>query len=458
MERESKYVAIETNSDQLSIYINQILAAADEHEISAIISEAGQTFVSEQFALVVEAIPAETRLLVWHTFSEETKLEVFIDLGSDTRKWLIKALDDVDCFQLLEQLDADDLLEIAEEIPDRFLTYAIKHLDTKQRALFDQAQQYDVEQIGHWLNYDYVRISNTLKVVSAKKLINKGLQPFTDEFYIVDKANDLVSVLNVNKLMSSSDESTLKEIVEESFITLNGNDNIYEAAEAVIISGKMSLPVVDDNNKFIGRVDIESAYQLRQEQIQEQMNLAGGLSEDEALFSSVMESSKNRGVWLGINLATAFLASWFIGLFEATLQEMVALAVLMPVVASMGGIAGSQTLTVIVRGLALGQITSANQKALLRKELKVGLVNGIIWSSVIGIITFLWFDNVMLSLTILLAILLNLIAAACSGVLIPSILNKMNIDPALSGSVVLTTVTDIVGFVVFLGLGSLVLL
>ncbi|GAA0811291.1 magnesium transporter [Colwellia sp. D2M02] len=451
-------MAIETNSDQLSIYINQILAAADEHEISAIISEAGQTFVSEQFALVVEAIPAETRLLVWHTFSEETKLEVFIDLGSDTRKWLIKALDDVDCFQLLEQLDADDLLEIAEEIPDRFLTYAIKHLDTKQRALFDQAQQYDVEQIGHWLNYDYVRISNTLKVVSAKKLINKGLQPFTDEFYIVDKANDLVSVLNVNKLMSSSDESTLKEIVEESFITLNGNDNIYEAAEAVIISGKMSLPVVDDNNKFIGRVDIESAYQLRQEQIQEQMNLAGGLSEDEALFSSVMESSKNRGVWLGINLATAFLASWFIGLFEATLQEMVALAVLMPVVASMGGIAGSQTLTVIVRGLALGQITSANQKALLRKELKVGLVNGIIWSSVIGIITFLWFDNVMLSLTILLAILLNLIAAACSGVLIPSILNKMNIDPALSGSVVLTTVTDIVGFVVFLGLGSLVLL
>ena len=220
----------------------------------------------------------------------------------------------------------------------------------------------------------------------------------------------------------------------------------------------MSLPVVDENERFLGRFTVETAYQVKQETQTEKINSAAGLTTDEDLFSSVRTSAKNRGIWLGINLLTAFLASWFIGFFEATLQQVVALAVLMPVVASMGGVSGSQTLTVIVRGMALGQITEQNRKVLLRKELKVGGLNGIIWSVVIGTITYFWFNSAELSLVIALAILLNLLTASASGVVIPAILNKLNIDPALSGSVILTTVTDIVGFVVFLGLGSLLLL
>jgi len=259
-------------------------------------------------------------------------------------------------------------------------------------------------------------------------------------------------------LIQSDGENTLKTLFAPETIRLSANEELTSAAEAVILSGKMSLPVVDENERFLGRFTVETAYQVKQETQTEQINSAAGLTTDEDLFSSVRTSAKNRGIWLGINLLTAFLASWFIGFFEATLQQVVALAVLMPVVASMGGVSGSQTLTVIVRGMALGQITEQNRKVLLRKELKVGGLNGIIWSVVIGTITYFWFNNAALSLVIALAILLNLLTASASGVVIPAILNKLNIDPALSGSVILTTVTDIVGFVVFLGLGSLLLL
>jgi magnesium transporter len=338
------------------------------------------------------------------------------------------------------------------------LKYAIKNLDDSQRKLYQQAQQYTVDEVGHWLDYNYVRISEKLKITSAQLLLQKGLSPYTEDFYAVNKEGILTGTVDINSLIQSDGENTLKTLFAPETIRLSANEELTSAAEAVILSGKMSLPVVDENERFLGRFTVETAYQVKQETQTEQINSAAGLTTDEDLFSSVRTSAKNRGIWLGINLLTAFLASWFIGFFEATLQQVVALAVLMPVVASMGGVSGSQTLTVIVRGMALGQITEQNRKVLLRKELKVGGLNGIIWSVVIGTITYFWFNNAELSLVIALAILLNLLTASASGVVIPAILDKLNIDPALSGSVILTTVTDIVGFVVFLGLGSLLLL
>jgi magnesium transporter len=204
-------------------------------------------------------------------------------------------------------------------------------------------------------------------------------------------------------------------------------------------------------------LDIGTAGELVNTYYEGQLMASAGMDEDEDLFSPVVKSARNRAVWLGINLLTAFLASWFIGLFEATLQQVVALAVLMPVVASMGGIAGSQTLTLIIRGLALGQVTGANLKALMKKELSVGGLNGVIWSVVIGLVASVWFGSPVIGLVIALAILVNIVAAALSGVLVPVMLDKLKLDPALSGSVILTTVTDIVGFVAFLGLGTLLL-
>lgn len=449
---------LENTIDKLSLVIDDILIAEHEQDIAEIMLGANEILVSEQFALLIEALPQDKRLSVWATYPEDIQKDAFVDMGQGTRTSLIQALSDDECFELLAQLDVDDVIEIAEEIPTRLLKYAIKNLDDSQRKLYQQAQQYTVDEVGHWLDYNYVRISEKLKITSAQLLLQKGLSPYTEDFYAVNKEGILTGTVDINSLIQSDGENTLKELFATEIIRLKGNEELTSAAEAVILSGKMSLPVVDENERFLGRFTVETAYQVKQETQTDQINSAAGLTTDEDLFSSVRTSAKNRGIWLGINLLTAFLASWFIGFFEATLQQVVALAVLMPVVASMGGVSGSQTLTVIVRGMALGQITEQNRKVLLRKELKVGGLNGIIWSVVIGTITYFWFNSAELSLVIALAILLNLLTASASGVVIPAILDKLNIDPALSGSVILTTVTDIVGFVVFLGLGSLLLL
>ena len=264
--------------------------------------------------------------------------------------------------------------------------------------------------------------------------------------------------MKIHRLFAAQEHSSLISMAEENVTMLVGTDESTAASLQVQRSGLSSLPVVDESNKLIGRLDIASASELMNEFYERQVMASAGMDEDEDLFSPVAKSARNRALWLGINLLTAFLASWFIGLFEATLQQVVALAVLMPVVASMGGIAGSQTLTLIVRGLALGQVTPANLRALMMKELKVGGLNGVIWALVIGIVAYFWFADALLGMVICLAILFNIVAAALAGVFVPFILDRLKIDPALSGSVILTTVTDIVGFVAFLGLGTLFLL
>ena len=449
---------LENAIEKLSLVIDDILIAEHKQDIAEIMLTANETLAEEQFSLLIEALPQDKRLTVWSTYPEAMQRAAFVDMGQATRTSLIEALSDEECFVLLAQLDVDEVLEIAEEIPSRLLKFAIKNLDDSQRKLYQQAQQFSVDEVGHWLDYNYVRISEKLKITSAQLLLHKGLAPYTEDFYAVNKEGVLTGIVAVNTLIQDDAESTLKTLFSDDMPRLNANEELTVAAETVILSGKMSLPVVDENEHFLGRFTIATAYEVKQESQAEQITTAAGLSSDEDLFSSVRSSAKNRGIWLGINLLTAFLASWFIGLFEVTLQQVVALAVLMPVVASMGGVSGSQTLTVIVRGLALGQITDQNRKVLLQKELKVGALNGIIWSLVIGVITFFWFDSLVLSSVIALAILLNLLTAAASGVMIPALLNKLNIDPALSGAVILTTVTDIVGFVVFLGLGSMLLL
>jgi magnesium transporter len=444
--------------DQLSILINNVLTTQNSDELNNVLKDLETVLFNEQYALLIEAVPLDKRIAVWLSFNADIQRITFIQIKKETRRLLIDQLSDDSCFELLAQLDFEELLEIAEALPDRFLNYAIKQLDDTQKRLYQQAQQYSDSQLGHTLDYNYVRISESLKVVSAKRLINKGLNPYTEDFYAVNKQGVLVGVVAINSLLKAADTTLLSEILDGDFLKLAGSSELSIAADALLLSGKMSLPVCDDNGIFIGRYTVASAYANKRVEANSKLTQSGGLNKDEDLFSSVRQSAKNRSVWLGINLITAFMASAVIGMFEVTLQQVVLLAVLMPVVASMGGISGSQTLTLIVRGLALGQITQANLKALLFKELKVGLINGLIWSVIIGSITYLWFGELGISIVLGIAILGNLIAAASSGVLIPSMLNKLKIDPALSGAVLLTTVTDVVGFLVFLGLGSLFLL
>ena len=429
-----------------------------EQEVNQLVIEIEQEFYDEQIAVLLEAFPIKLRTNLWKCLTDETQQNVFIVMKNESRQLLLNALDDEDCFPLLTKLDAFQLLELSESLDDRFTDYAVSNMTAKQRSLYKKSCDYTLDEVGHWQNFTEIQVPQRLKLSAVKKVCSKNLPAFTDVIYIVDDNAVLVGEIPLNAVFKAKDNDEYQSLINTEIESINSGDDIADASDLLIDSDTSALPVIDENRHLTGRLDLPTAYRYKEQIIETQLIQAAGLVEEEDLFSSVWLSSKNRAVWLGINLVTAFLASWFIGLFEATIQQVVALAVLMPVVASMGGISGSQTITLIIRGLALGQINDANKKDIITKELKVGAINGVLWAIVISLITYFWFDSIMLSITIFIAILGNILVASLSGVWVPWILSKFNIDPALSGSVVLTTVTDIFGFIVFLGLCSLLLL
>lgn len=447
------------SSELLPDYIDKIEELlVNEQPLNDLAYEIEATLLAEHVAILLEAFPIKPRLSLWALLSSDYQQDVFLEMKNESRQMLLTTLGDEACFTLFDKLDANSLLELTEDLSDNLIEYAITQMTVKQRADFKKAQDYSESEVGRWQSFDDIKIPQKLKVLAAKKICAKAKSPLTDVIYITDNQGKLLGEIAINKLLTLADDKPLAELELPEIDSLDASKDIDEAVEDVIYSDKSALPVVDENGCLTGRLDLHAAYKYKEQQTDNQLIQSAGLSEEEDLFSSVWLSSKNRAVWLGVNLLTAFLASWFIGLFEATLQQVVALAVLMPVVASMGGISGSQTLTLIIRGLALGQITDANRHAIVMKELKVGVINGLLWSTVIGAITFVWFASPMLSITISLAILGNILVASVSGVWVPWLLNKLNMDPALSGAVILTTVTDIFGFIAFLGCGTLLLL
>jgi len=425
--------------------------------LADVVTELENSLSFEQIAVLLEAFPIPLRKLIWQLINQEVQQQVFIEMRNESRQLILNAIEDAECFPLFEKLDADELLDLSENLSDRFVDYAVSKMTAKQRALFKKAQEFSNDEVGHWQSFDDIQVPERLKTSAVKKILSNFLPPLTEVFYVTHQDATLIGEVAIAKLIAMKDDTPISTVVDKDYEVLLSTDNIYSAAEKVIISGKAALPVVDTTGCLTGRLDLQQAYTIREEQKDIQLFKSSGMVEEEDLFSNIWISSKNRAVWLGVNLVTAFLASWFIGLFEGTLQQVVALAVLMPIVASMGGISGSQTLTLIIRGLALGQITEANQKAIVIKEFKVGLINGLLWAAVIASITYLWFENPLLSLAIYIAILGNIIIASLSGVWVPWLLTKLKIDPALSGAVILTTVTDIFGFIAFLGLGALFL-
>ncbi|MFW8590613.1 magnesium transporter [Glaciecola sp. 2405UD65-10] len=437
--------------------IDEIVSSDEMLQNSNIANTIASTDV-ESLALLLESIPLESRIQSWHQIPNSKKLAVLVEMRGDPRATLIDSTATEEWESIFQDVDAEQLLEISDTLPNHLVDLALSAMDKQQHQFFKDASQFKDSQIGHWLNHDVLVLPINAKVRDGLRLLRREVPEVTDTIFIVNRAGQFSAAVQLNKLFKSPEHIPLVDLAEEYIETVKAEQDAVLAAREVQTSGYMSLPAVDENNKLLGRVDIITACELVNEDYERQVMSSAGMSENEDLFSSVRLSARKRAIWLGINLVTAFLASWFIGLFEATLQEVVALAVLMPVVASMGGIAGSQTLTLIVRGLALGQVTNSNRKALLEKELKVGVLNGFIWAAVVGGIAYFWFNSSLLGVVISIAILLNIIMAAITGVLLPVVLSKLKIDPALSGSVILTTVTDIVGFVTFLGLGSLLLL
>jgi magnesium transporter len=444
-------------SDDISQHIDQMIRH-DDNPGGQPLPESFEALEPDQIALLLESLPLDARQHAWEHVPAELHADVLVAMRGEARESLLRHFDSATLDQLISDLDAETLIELAESLPEEVVDIALARMDDKQRTHYEQSARYDDNAIGRYVDHELLILPHNSRVRDAQRLLRRAVPEYTEHLWLVDRTGRYTGAVPITALFSAASHLPLTELCDSDLEPLQAETELKEAADRFELAAVAALPVVGDNGLLLGRMPQRLSTEILHETYEAQLMATAGLNEEEDLFAPVMRSSRRRATWLGINLLTAFLASWTIGLFEGTLEQIVALAVLMPVVASMGGIAGSQTLTLIIRGLALGQITTANMMPLLKKELSVGGLNGVLWALVIGVVASLWFSSAAIGVVIALAIVINIAAAALSGVLIPVVLERFKIDPALSGSVILTTVTDVVGFVAFLGLGTLFLL
>ena len=418
------------------------------------------TLAPAEIGNLLESLPPEKRLMVWGLVDPEDDGEVLVHVGDEVRESLIRDMDAEELVAAAETLDVDDLADLMEDLPDHLVDEVLRSMDRENRERLEQVLAYPEDTAGRLMNPEVVtvRADVSVDVVLRYLRMREELPENTDHVYVVSRRHQYLGRLALATLITTNPERAVNELIDDRQPALRATDAVDAVAREFADRDWVSAPVVDENNILLGRITIDDVVDIIREQAEHQALGAAGLDEDEDLFSPVRRATRRRALWLGVNLLTAFLASWVIGNFEATLQQVVALAVLMPVVASMGGVAGTQTLTLIVRGLALGQVSWDNARDLLKRELAIGGLNGLLWAVVIALVAWAWFGDWRIALVIAAAIVINLLAAALSGVLIPLLLKRFAVDPALAGGVVLTTVTDVVGFLAFLGLGTLFLL
>ncbi|QBZ84107.1 Magnesium transporter MgtE [Hydrogenovibrio crunogenus] len=436
-------------------------------QLQALLTQEDQTAVCDFFvdlpdteiALLLESFPASDREKIWVCVPEDLKGEVLAEVGDDVRSALMSEMALSDVSELTKDLGAQDIAEILDTVHESVKEAVIDNLDDSTREQVQALHAYDDNMVGRYMDPSTVNIKQDVTLETVQRYIRiKGLlDETTQEFMVTDKDNRLVGSLGLVDLVKQNQEAEVSEFMHQS-VSLLDEMNVHDAAVILRSKELRFAPVVNQEGILVGQLNIDHIMEITREDADNTLLSMSGVSDDEELFAPILSSAKSRGIWLGINLATAFLAAYVIGQFEAVLSQVVALAVLMPVVASMGGIAGSQTLTVIIRGLAMGQVGGNNRWWLFNKELWVGALNGLVWALVVGGVAQLWFDNWMMSLVITLAIVINMTVANVSGIAIPLLLRRMKIDPALSGAVILTTVTDVVGFMSFLGLATLLIL
>ena len=410
-----------------------------------------------EIAHLLESLPGSQREKIWPYVPEDTDGEILLHLNDEARAALINTMETDELVAATETLDTDDLADILPEMPQDVIQEILLSLETQERLRLKSVLSYDEDSAGGLMDLDTISIRQdiTLDVV-LRYLRRKGSLPKgTDNLFVVDRDNHYLGLLPLSLILTSDPQLLVSELVVSNAEAILAEKHAREVASLFERRDLITAAVVDEENHLLGRITIDDVVDVIRDEADHSLMSMAGLNEEEDMFAPVFASTRRRSVWLGVNLLTAFLASWVIGLFGATIEKMVALAILMPIVASMGGIAGSQTLTLVIRGMALGQIGKSNSRRLLLKEMWVGVWNGLIWAIVIAGVAGLWFQSTLLGLIIAAAIVINLIVAAISGAAIPLILKHYGADPALSGSVVLTTVTDIVGFLAFLGLATI---
>ena len=447
---------IEEDIEQLRQEVSVALETDDNVEILKLLSSVNVA----EIAILLDSLPAQQRDSIWPLIEPSDLGAVLLETQDDISDAKLKELDPEEIAAIVETLpDVDDQADIILALPTDKLVQTLHTLDANKREMLESVLSYSEDTAGGLMNIDQVtvRADVSLDVVLRYLRIRGELPDHTDQLFVTDRHDHYLGSLYLRDLLTNDLEVEVKSIMRADVDAMHVHMSDNEVAHEFEKYDLVSAAIVDEEHRLIGRITIDDVVDVIRDEGDHSIMSMAGLSEEEDMFSPVLVTSKRRGIWLGINLLTAFLAAYVIGFFEDILDQVVALAILITIVPSMGGIAGSQTLTIAIRGLALGQLGSSNYRSLIKKEISVGFLNGLMWALVVASLSIIWFGNFAIGMVIAFALVVNLLAGALAGAVIPVVLRQIGIDPAIAGGVVLTTVTDVVGIIAFLGLATLVL-
>lgn len=432
------------------------LDAGNHETITSALEEAH----ASEVANLIESLPPEKRSELWEAVPEDKEADVLTYLHDEARASVIDNMEEDELIAAADSMAPEDLAEIYIDLPQDRSVMLLEALDNDHRSRLEYVLNFAEHSAGRLMSSEVISVRNDVSIAVVLRWLRRHdkLPPHTDSLMVINETGHYLGKLDLSDVLTSDPDTEVTDLVNIDEPAIYAGMSEHDVASLFERRDLISIAVVDESEFLLGRITIDDVVDVIREEYDRALLKSGGLSEDEDMFAPVLPSALRRGVWLGINLITVFAAAWVIGRFEEALDKIVALAVLMPVVASMGGIAGSQTLTLTIRGLALDQIAAANVRWLTTKEFLVGATNGIVWALVVALVSYLWFNDLGISIILAVAMVLNLLAAALSGIIIPLLLHRWGIDPALSGAVILTTVTDIIGFLSFLGLATIFLL
>jgi magnesium transporter len=411
-------------------------------------------------AYILEALPPDERLIVWDLVKAERDGDILLEVSDSVRESLIANMDSHELVAVAESLDTDELADLAPDLPHEVIQDVFRSLSAEEREQLRAAMSYPEDSVGSIMDFDMVTVREdvTLEVVLRYLRLFDELPDHTDQLFVVDREEHLKGTLPLNRLLVSDPDTEVRALMQTEVVEFEPDDFAEEAAKAFERYDLVSAPVVDDAHRLIGRVTVNTVVDFIREESEAEQLAQAGLKEEEDIFAPVWDSVKNRWAWLAINLVTAFVASRVIGAFEDSIEKLVALAALMPIVAGIGGNSGNQTVTMIVRAIAIGQVQPDAIRRLLRKEAGVALINGLVWGGLLGLAAWQMYGSLSLGVVMTAAMMLNLLLAAVAGVSIPLLRQRFGADPAVGGSVLITALTDSGGFFIFLGLATLFLL
>ena len=446
-------------SEPTTSNLKELRQRLDSGEMRAARSLLGNLHPSE-LARLLESLPLEERAVVWEMVDSELEGDVLVEVAEEVRDGLIEGMQPEDLIAAIEGMEVDDLADLVADLPETLTREVLRSLDQQDRERLAQVLAYDEDSAGGLMNVDIVTVRPDVSLeVVARYLRARGEMPDgTDSIFVVDRSNVYKGALLLSRLLTRDPELLVADVMSTDVMPIPADTPSENVVWEFENRDLLSAPVTDSSNRVVGRITVDDVVDVIRDEAEHSLMGAAGLDEEDDMFAPAVRSARRRALWLGINLATAFVAASVVDLFQSTVDKIVLLAVLMPIVPSMGGIAGTQSLTIMTRAMALGQIDRTNASGIFRKEMLVGILNGALWATVVAMAAYLWFGDWRLGTVIAGAMVVNLVVAAGAGFAIPLTLRRIGVDPALAGGVVLTTITDVVGYMAFLGLGAAFLL